>query len=153
GEISWISHAVFPVGLWLGLVALLLSVLWLVRMRWWPRERESSASPLAGIVVSCGMLVAAAHLHWTDRPFKLDDAWPVPAELPVYVRIYGNPRELPNCLENLSLTLPHHADVEKVRRMTFCDGRLDAVGIQFRSATARRRWQESEEGKHQRFGE
>jgi hypothetical protein len=149
GEISWISHVVFPVGLGLGVLGLLLSTAWLIRMRWQPRERESSAHPLAGIVVACGMLLAAAHLQWTDRPFQLDDAWPSREELPIYVRVYGNQTEIPASLEFLELTPPVHADVEKIRRMRFCDGRLEAVGIQFRSATARRRWQESEESKHQ----
>jgi hypothetical protein len=141
GELSWIAHVVFPGGLALGAAGLLLSSLWLLRMRWWPRERESGAQPLAGIVLACGMFVAAAHLHWTDRPFLLDDAWPAPQELPIYVREYGNPSPNPEAQEHVTLPPPAHADLDQVRRMTFCDGRLTVLGLQFRSATARRRWQ------------
>jgi hypothetical protein len=153
GEISWIAHVVFPGGLVLAGLALVLSAAWLLRMRWWPRERERGALPLAGIMIACGMFVAAAHLAWTERPFRLDDAWPTRQELPVYVRVYGNPAECPDSLERIRITPPPHADVEEVRHMTFCDGRLDAVGIQFRSATARRRWQASEEPLHLGPGE
>src|SRR5436190_10802342 len=145
GELSWIAHIVFPGGLALGAVGMALSTAWLLRMRWRPRERESSAQPLAGLVMACGMFVAAAHLHWTDRPFQLDDAWPTRQELPIYVRIYGNQTESPDALDGVNLMPPPHADVEQIRRMTFCEGRLEVVGIQFRSATARRRWQETEE--------
>jgi hypothetical protein len=145
GELSWIAHIVFPGGLALGAAGLLLSTLWLLRMRRWPRERESSAHPLAGIVLACGMFVAAAHLHWTDQAFLLADAWPAPYELPVYVRVYGSPAQRADTVDGLTLTPPPHADVDEIRRLSFCDGHLEAVGIQFRSATARRRWQEAEE--------
>src|SRR5436190_1832959 len=145
GELSWIAHIVFPGGLALGAVGMALSTAWLLRMRWRPRERESSAQPLAGLVMACGMFVAAAHLHWTDRPFQLDDAWPTPQELPIYVRVYGNPSLNPDAQKNATLPPPAHADVDQIRRMTFCDGRLEILGLQFRSATARRRWQEEAE--------
>jgi hypothetical protein len=145
GELSWIAHVVFPGGLALAGAGLVLSTWWLLRMRWRPRERETSAQPLAGLVIACAMVVAAGHLHWTDQPFRLDDAWPAPYELPIYVRVYGNPAQRADTLDGTTLTPPPHADVDGIRRMVFCDGRLEAVGIQFRSATARRRWQEAEE--------
>jgi hypothetical protein len=145
GELSWIANVVFPAGLLLGVAGLFLSALWLFRMRWQPRERESSAQPLAGIVLACGIFVAAGHLRWTDRPFRLDDAWPTTQELPIYVRVYGKHVPCADSLDGLPLIAPHHADLDQVRRLSFCDGRLEVVGIQFRSATARRRWQEAEE--------
>jgi hypothetical protein len=91
------------------------------------------------------MLLAAAHLHWSDLAFQLDDAWPAPQDLPIYVRVYANPTADADPLPDLHITPPLHADVDKMRRIRIADGRLEILGIQFRSATARRRWQEAEE--------
>jgi hypothetical protein len=145
GELSWPASILFPFGLALALLTLLLSAAWALRMKWRPRERESIAPPLAGLLLSAGMLLAAAHLHWTDLPFQLDDAWPAVREIPLLARIYGNPAEDPDPTDHLGVSPPHHADVEKLRRLVCADGRLEILGIQFRSPTARRRWQEEEE--------
>jgi hypothetical protein len=144
GELSWMSQVVYPGGLVLAILTAILSGVWLVRMRWRPRERESSAMPWAGLLLSSGVLIAAVHIHWSNRAFQLDDAWPTLGELPVRVRAYGNPVETPDSAEWTHVTRPFHADVEKIRRMTVADGRLEVLGLQFRSETARQRWQEEE---------
>jgi hypothetical protein len=145
GELSLSANILFPFGAALAALTLILCAAWLVRMKWRPRERESIAPPLVGAILSCGMLLAAAHLHWSDLAFQLDDAWPAPQDLPIYVRVYANPTADADPLPDLHITPPLHADVDKMRRMRIADGRLEILGIQFRSATARRRWQEAEE--------
>jgi len=145
GELSWPANIVFPMGLTLAVATLLLCTAYLVRMKWRPRERETFVPPLVGIILSCGMFIAAAHLHWSDLAFQLDDAWPSPQELPIYVRVYANPTADADPLSNLHVTPPFHADVDKIRRMKIADAGLEMLGIQFRSPTARRRWQEAEE--------
>ncbi|HEV3026065.1 MAG TPA: serine/threonine-protein kinase, partial [Planctomycetota bacterium] len=144
GDLSWQANILFPFGAALALVTLLLSGAWALRMKWRPREQESIARPLVGLVLSCGMLVASAHLRWTDFDFKLDDAWPTLQELPIFVRVYGHPQEDPEPLAHLEVP-PPHADVEKIRGLLCNEGRLEVLGIQFRSPSARRRWQEDEE--------
>jgi hypothetical protein len=144
GELSYPSHLIFPVGLDLAAATLALSVFLLIRMKWRPREGQTLAFPLAGLVLSCLMLGAAAHLHWTEFAFRLDDAWPKIEELPVFVRAYAKPEEDPDPLGHLQ-PVPPHADVDKVHRLVCADGRVEVLGLQFRSPTARRRWQEEAE--------
>ena len=145
GDLSWPANIIFPLGLTLAVVTLFLSGAWLVRMKWRPRERESVVWPAFGLILSCGMLIAAGHLHWSDLAYQLDDAWPTPQELPIYIRVYSNPTEDVDPLSELHVPPPLHADVEKIRRIRIADGRLEVLGIQFRSPTARRRWQEKGE--------
>lgn len=145
GELSWSANILFPLGVALGIVTLVLSAAWLLRMKWRPRERESVVPPSAGILLSLVLIVMAGHLHWTDFPFQLDDAWPAPQELPIYVRVYANPSEDADSAQTMLMGVPPHADVDKIRRLKVADGRLLVLGIQFRSPTARRRWQEEEE--------
>jgi len=144
GELSWTAAILFPFGLTFAIVALILSIAWALRMKWRPRERESIIPPLSGTILSFVLIIVAAHLHWTELPFQLDDAWPSPQELPVYARIYANPTSDPEPLKHL-MHPPPHADVDKVRRVVCAEGRLEILGIQFRSPTARRRWQQEEE--------
>jgi len=143
GELSWTANIIFPMGLIIAVPTLFLSAAWLGRMKWRPRERESIALPSVGIILSCGLLLAAAHLHWTEFPYQLDDAWPAPHELPIYVRVYANPEEDGAPLEHLRIA-PPHSEVEKIHRLLCSGGRVEVLGIQFRSALARRRWQEEE---------
>ena len=144
GELSWQANILFPFGLAVSVATLLLSASWALRMKWRPREREHIASPLVGIVLSCGMIVAAAHLHFSEFSFQLDDAWLSRQELPIFVRVYGQPEDDADPLAHLEAP-PSHADVEKIRRLLCNEGRLEILGIQFRSPAARRRWQEDEE--------
>jgi len=150
GELSWTATVLFPFGLTYAIVALTLSVSWALRMKWRPRELESIIPPLVGAILSCVLIILAAHLHWKEPPFQLDDAWPSPQELPIYARVYANPTSDPEPLQHL-MQPPPHADVDKIRRVVCADGRLEILGIQFRSPTARRRWQE-EEDKHRSDG-
>jgi predicted Ser/Thr protein kinase len=147
GELSYPAHLLFPMGVLAAGVTLILSLAWLVRTRVRPRERESVGAPLMGVVLAGVMLAAAAHLGWTEFPFQLDDAWPAAQELPIFVRVYSHPEEDRDPLTHLEV-VPPHADVEKIRRLVCADGRLEVLGIQFRSPTARRRWQEEDGRSH-----
>jgi len=145
GEVSWIIHMVFPAGLALAGGVLAVSTMLLIRVRLKPREGQGVPLPLSGMILSSALLLIAANLYLRDQPFNLDDAWPGPEQFPIYVRLYGNPTETGQHSQLLNLASPHHGDVEKIRRMTFADGRLEVVGIQFRSKNARHQWLESPE--------